>query len=35
MSDKKRAECLTGKGVTKIFGMGDRKTVAVDHVDFD
>lgn len=30
-----RAECLRGKGVTKIFGMGDKKTVAVDHVDFD
>lgn len=35
MSDAKRAECLRGKGVTKIFGMGDKKTVAVDHVDFD
>lgn len=34
MSDK-RADCLTGKGVTKVFGMGDKKTVAVDHVDFD
>ena len=34
MSDK-RAACLSGKGVTKIFGMGDKKTVAVDHVDFD
>lgn len=34
MSDK-RAECLSGKGVTKVFGMGDKKTVAVDHVDFD
>ncbi|MDR2658060.1 MAG: ATP-binding cassette domain-containing protein [Oscillospiraceae bacterium] len=27
--------CLSGKGVTKIFGMGARKTVAVDHVDFE
>ncbi|GHU73547.1 dipeptide/oligopeptide/nickel ABC transporter ATP-binding protein [Clostridia bacterium] len=27
--------CLSGKGVTKVFGMGSRKTVAVDHVDFD
>lgn len=34
MSDK-RAQCLTGKGVTKVFGLGDKKTVAVDHVDFD
>lgn len=27
--------CLSGKGVTKVFGYGDKKTVAVDHVDFD
>ncbi|MBL8063711.1 MAG: ABC transporter ATP-binding protein [Anaerolineales bacterium] len=27
--------CLSGKGLTKIFGLGGRKTVAVDHVDFD
>jgi peptide/nickel transport system ATP-binding protein len=27
--------CLTGRGVTKVFGMGDKKTVAVDHVDFN
>lgn len=27
--------CLSGKGVTKVFGYGDRKTVAVDHVDFE
>ena len=27
--------CLSGKGVTKIFGFGDKKTVAVDHVDFE
>ena len=27
--------CLSGRGVTKIFGMGDKKTVAVDHVDLD
>ncbi|MCA9894731.1 MAG: ATP-binding cassette domain-containing protein, partial [Anaerolineae bacterium] len=25
---------LSGKGVTKIFGFGSNKTVAVDHVDF-
>lgn len=30
----KRPLCLSGKGVTKIFGFGDKKTVAVDHVDF-
>ena len=27
--------CHSGRGVTKIFGLGERKTVAVDHVDFD
>ena len=27
--------CLSGRGVTKVFGVGDKKTVAVDHVDFD
>lgn len=27
--------CLSGKGVTKVFGYGDKKTVAVDHVDFE
>lgn len=32
---EKRAECLRGTGVTKVFGLGDKKTVAVDHVDFD
>ena len=27
--------CLSGRGVTKIFGLGEKRTVAVDHVDFD
>lgn len=27
--------CLSGKGVTKVFGYGNKKTVAVDHVDFE
>ena len=27
--------CMSGKGVTKVFGLGNNKTVAVDHVDFD
>ncbi|MDR1599775.1 MAG: ATP-binding cassette domain-containing protein [Oscillospiraceae bacterium] len=27
--------CLSGKGVTKVYGMGARRTVAVDHVDFE
>ena len=26
---------MSGTGVTKIFGIGDKKTVAVDHVDFN
>jgi peptide/nickel transport system ATP-binding protein len=26
--------CLSGSGLTKIFGLGRQKTVAVDHVDF-
>lgn len=27
--------CLSGRGVTRVFGTGDKKKVAVDHVDFD
>ena len=27
--------CLSGVGVTKVFGFGNQKTVAVDHVDFN
>lgn len=27
--------CLSGRGVTKVFGMGDKKTIAVNNVDFD
>lgn len=34
MNDKKNL-CLSGKGVTKIFGSGNKKTIAVDHVDFE
>ncbi len=30
-----RKPCLSGKGVTKVFGVGDKKTVAVNRVDFD
>ncbi|MBN2004242.1 MAG: ABC transporter ATP-binding protein [Anaerolineae bacterium] len=29
-----RKECLRGSGLTKVFGLGRQKTVAVDHVDF-
>ncbi len=32
-SEKK--PCLSGRGLTKIFGLGNQKTLAVDHVDFD
>ena len=34
MADDKNI-CLSGKGLTKVFGMGRQKTVAVDHVDFN
>ena len=27
--------CLSGVGLTKVFGFGRNRTVAVDHVDFD
>jgi peptide/nickel transport system ATP-binding protein len=33
MSDEKKV-CLSGLGLTKVFGLGGQKTVAVDHVDF-
>ncbi len=29
-----RPLCLSGTGVTKVYGMGDKRNVAVDHVDF-
>ena len=34
MPDEKKL-CLSGQGLTKVFGLGRKKTVAVDHVDFD
>lgn len=34
MTMSERPLCLSGKGVTKIFGAGEKSTVAVDHVDF-
>ncbi len=34
MPDEKKL-CLSGSGLTKVFGLGRQKTVAVDHVDFD
>jgi peptide/nickel transport system ATP-binding protein len=34
MPDEKQP-CLRGEGLTKVFGLGRQKTVAVDHVDFD
>jgi peptide/nickel transport system ATP-binding protein len=30
-----RNVCLSGSGLTKVFGFGRQKTVAVDHVDFN
>ncbi len=30
-----RPVCLSARGVTKIFGLGQQKTLAVDHVDLD
>jgi len=34
MPDEKRV-CLSGTGLTKVFGFGRTRTLAVDHVDFD
>jgi peptide/nickel transport system ATP-binding protein len=34
MPDEKRP-CLSGRGLTKVFGFGRTRTIAVDHVDFD
>ena len=34
MAGEKRA-CLSGRGLTKVFGFGATRTVAVDNVDFD
>ncbi len=34
MLDEKKV-CLSGSGLTKVFGFGRKKTVAVDHVDFN
>lgn len=34
MPDEKKV-CLSGSGLTKVFGFGRQKTVAVDHVDFN
>jgi len=34
MTDEKKL-CLSGSGLTKVFGFGRHKTVAVDHVDFN
>ncbi len=33
MAEEKKA-CLRGAGLTKVFGFGRQRTVAVDHVDF-
>ena len=34
MSDEKKL-CLSGSGITKVFGFGRQKTVAVDQVNFN
>jgi peptide/nickel transport system ATP-binding protein len=34
MPDEKKL-CLSGTGLTKVFGLGRQKTLAVDHVDFN
>ena len=34
MNVKADSEILSGKGLTKVFGFGSSRTVAVDHVDF-
>jgi len=34
MADERKI-CLSGSGLTKVFGFGRQKTVAVDHVDFN
>ncbi len=34
MADE-RTLCLSGSGITKVFGFGKTRTVAVDHVDFE
>ena len=34
MTDEKKS-CLSGLGITRVFGFGRQKTVAVDHVDFN
>ena len=33
--NSERAICLSARGVTKVFGFGKRKTLAVDNVDLD
>ena len=35
MAYKERKVCLSGSGLTKVFGFGRTRTVAVDHVNFD
>ena len=34
MSETVREVCLSGTGITKVFGHGAKRTVAVDKVDF-
>ena len=32
---EEKISVLRGEGLTKVFGVGGQKTVAVDHVDFN
>lgn len=32
---EEHCSCLSGMGLTKVFGFGRTRTLAVDHVDFD
>ncbi|SKA73792.1 peptide/nickel transport system ATP-binding protein [Clostridium sp. USBA 49] len=35
MSNGEKTPCLSGKGITKIYGNNKTRTLAVDHVDFE
>ena len=33
--NEERTLCLSARGLTKVFGLGRQRTIAVDHVDLD
>jgi len=35
MPDNEKGICLSVSGLSKVFGFGSEKTVAVDHVDME